>query len=48
MKKEPMANKKSIAMIVKNTSTIDDIDIELEKAQEKWICLKERRPQARK
>ena len=43
-----MASKKSIARVVENTSMIDEIDAELEKAQGKWICLKGRRYQARK
>ena len=46
--KETMASKKSIARVVENTSMIDEIDAELEKAQGKWICLKGRRYQARK
>ena len=43
-----MASKKIITRVVDSTSTIDEIDTEMQKAQEKWICLKERRHQARK
>ena len=42
--------KKSLTNVVDNTSTIEEIEIEveLEKAQEKWMCLKERRHQSPK
>ena len=45
---EPMASKKRVATIVDNTRTVEETEIESEKAQGKWMSLKERRYKSRK
>ena len=43
-----MTSKNSIARVVDSTSTIDEIDTEMQKEQEKQILLKERNHQSQK
>ena len=43
-----MASKKKIARVVDSALTIDETDVEIQKVQETWIFLKERRHQYRK
>ena len=43
-----MASKKRLATIVYNANTIEETEVELEKAQGKCMSLKERRNQGRK
>ena len=48
MNEESIEIKKRVATIIDNTSAIEEIEVELEKAQGKWVILKEKRCQARK
>ena len=43
-----MDSKKKVVIIVDNASTIEEIEVELEKAQGKWMILKDIIHQARK
>ena len=43
---ESMENNKRVVTIVNNANTTEETEVELEKAQVKWMSLKERRQQA--
>ena len=45
---ESMEIKKRIVTIVENSNIIEEIELEVKKAQGKWMSLKERRYQAQK
>ena len=45
---ESMESKKKVAIIIENTNTTEEVEVELEKVQGKWLRLKEKRHQTRK